>query len=122
MKVIFLDVDGVLNSVSEYRFFGADFINDSSVSLVSHIIKETGAKIILSSSWRIDREDKEIITKRLSFHNIDIFDCTPIIEGVSRSEEIQEWLNDNKVEKFAILDDDSRANIGLNKIITLSQK
>lgn len=51
MKIIFLDVDGVLNSVQDG--YSIRLRTDSHLKLLQHIVKETGAKIVLSSSWRI---------------------------------------------------------------------
>ena len=65
MKVIFLDIDGVLNSndwyvyrrdavemdsvEAQYPFYEFD---PRAVERLNRIIKETGAKIVVSSSWR----------------------------------------------------------------------
>ena len=51
MKVIFLDVDGVLNSAQDG--YSIRLKTDSHLKLLQYIVKETGAKIVLSSSWRI---------------------------------------------------------------------
>ena len=46
MKVIFLDIDGVLNIDSDRT------ISVEKIKLLSTIIKQTGAEVVLSSSWR----------------------------------------------------------------------
>ena len=49
-KLIFLDVDGVLHpseSTSE-----ADFFRESCVLALEHLLRETGARVVLSSAWR----------------------------------------------------------------------
>lgn len=46
-KAIFLDIDGVLND----DHFGIK-IEEERVALLAKIVKETGASIVLSSSWR----------------------------------------------------------------------
>ena len=46
-KVIFLDIDGVLNQDN-----GGPKIEECYVKLLAHIVEETGAELILSSSWR----------------------------------------------------------------------
>lgn len=46
-KVIFLDIDGVLNQDN----CGAK-IEEQFVRRLAHIVEETGAEIVLSSSWR----------------------------------------------------------------------
>jgi hypothetical protein len=116
MKIIFLDVDGVLNTIRTARIFGSHFIDDALVVLVAQIVTATDAKIVLSSSWRIDEDDKKVVEKALAIHGLEIFDCTPVIDPppdsfVFRSKEIQLWLDDKVVQKFVILDDDPRADL-----------
>lgn len=59
IKVIFLDVDGVLNSRNTTRRTagGYTFIGSRQVSRLRHIVRQTGAKVVLSSDWRYDRDD-----------------------------------------------------------------
>ena len=63
MKVIFLDIDGVLNSDTDFfelRKFGhpvneikgSKVINRGCLALLQQIIEDTDAKIVLSSTWR----------------------------------------------------------------------
>lgn len=117
VKIIFLDIDGVLNTIRTAKILGDHFIDESCVALVAHIVKEANAKIVLSSNWRIDEDDKKIVEKALSPHDLEIFDCTPVIEHppnesfVFRSKEIQSWLDNNAVQKFVVLDDDPRADL-----------
>lgn len=46
-KVIFFDIDGVLNQDN-----GGPKIEECFVKRLAHIVEETGAEIVLSSSWR----------------------------------------------------------------------
>ena len=126
MKVIFLDIDGVLNTKETYdniyRTHG--FLSTMEVPIdkfrleyLKTIIDETDAKIVLSSSFRhffIKQEGKIIPTsiKGKNLYNwflkygIDIYDITPN-NGYTREEEIKEWLiNNEEVEDFIIIDDD----------------
>ena len=115
MKIVFLDIDGVLNTPKTTRKFGFDFIDDILVALVARIVKETEAKIVLSSTWRIEEKDRTLAQQALSRHGISIHDTTPVlrIEGmwVERRQEIQAWIDQNTVTKFAILDDWTDAGI-----------
>ena len=121
MKIIFLDVDGVLNTPKLIKKFGFDFIDDILVALVARIVRETDAKIVLSSTWRIQEKDKNLVVQSLAQHNLTLHDSTPVIERsggwesggwVRRHEEIQSWLDQNpNVQKFAIIDDFDDANI-----------
>ena len=61
MKVIFLDVDGVLNTPKFIRRQSSfSSIDPVLVDIVVHIVNKTGCKIVLSSSWRVDENDKKI--------------------------------------------------------------
>lgn len=120
MKIIFLDVDGVLNTPKLIRRFGFNFIDDILVALVARIVRETGAEIVLSSTWRIEEKDKSLVAQALSRHGLEIHDCTPVLRRngdwtednwVRRHEEIGAWISENRVERFAIIDDMDDARI-----------
>ena len=55
-KLIFLDIDGVMNSTSFYEktenFVWGMFCPDA-VRNLNQIVKETGAEIVISSAWRL---------------------------------------------------------------------
>ena len=53
-KVIFLDVDGVLNSDS--TLYEDISLEDDLILNLKELVNKTGAKIILSSSWRLSTE------------------------------------------------------------------
>jgi hypothetical protein len=120
MKVLFLDIDGVLNTPKMLGRFGMDFVDNVLVALVARIVNETGCKIVLSSTWRIDEKDRNIAIRELGAYGLTIHDYTPVITGVSgwtsvdsptRRHEIQAWLDQNPVDRFAILDDMQEACI-----------
>lgn len=122
MKIVFLDVDGVLNYTEWYvsdrnpgNLDGQEAdIDPLCAERVNRICAETGAKIVLTSDWRInwpyciDRIEKGGIEKGL------IIDKTPEhIWAVhvprwykSRGAEINEWLlNHPECDNYVILDD-----------------
>jgi len=115
MKIIFLDIDGVLNTNKTRKMFGGDFIDDILVALVAKIVNETQAKVVLSSTWRLEDKDKRLVKKALANHGLDIHDCTPRIDTpgawTERRIEIQAWLDENPHTHFAILDDWPDASI-----------
>ena len=118
MKIIFLDIDGVLNAENTKdrigRYIGLD---NSKIEILKHIIDETGAKIVLSSSWRNCRDNKVLhriwnaLVERLASYDLEIIDITPTnCEYSYRGYEIQQWFKDNQdlnIESFIILDDDN---------------
>ena len=57
-KVLFLDIDGVLNSNSENDIHQREIsigtlIDEEKIKLLAYIVKKTNSKIILHSGWRM---------------------------------------------------------------------
>lgn len=108
MRVIFLDVDGVLNSLRDR--FSTELVSEYHFDFLKELVDATDAKIVLSSSWRIgfnamSQPEKNLLAKLESW-GLEIYDFTPIMTG-SRGDEIREWLAINPVDSFVILDDES---------------
>lgn len=111
MKVLFLDVDGVLNNshtrVSPDGFFGTD---PHMVLLLDRIIQATKCQVVLSSAWRHHKPSMAYIGKMI--HG-GLLSKTGDAENGHRGREIQDWLDEwndlatDKVERYAIVDDDS---------------
>lgn len=113
MKVLFLDVDGVLNNFDLIRSNGFDYIDDAMVRVMAGVVRQTEADIVLSSFWRLDPKDRSLVDAALKRHGIVVSDRTPSIPG-PRAAEISNWLRMNpEVERYAILDDDDEAGIGM---------
>jgi hypothetical protein len=78
---------------------------------VTTIIEKTGAKVVISSSWRIILSLSEIRSLLESRRFIgEVISQTPSVRTPNRirGDEIQAWLDGNpNVEKFVILDDDA---------------
>lgn len=109
MKVIFLDIDGVLNSLTYFEENNIlDGIDKEKVKLLQDIIRKTQVEIVLSSSWRIgyNKDDTSHPCYKLKEYGLNIMDFTPVLR-TNRGSEIKAWLNKNKVDKFIILDDES---------------
>ena len=106
MKVIFLDVDGVLNSSQDG--FTIKLGTNKHLELLKQIVDKTDAKIVLSSSWRINNKTKSFIENKLNEYGMSIISSTPDL-GSSRGEEIKSWLREtiDFIDSFVILDDDS---------------
>lgn len=113
MKILFLDIDGVLNSFRSATAFNGyphDFSEGGlaqfdmvAVGMVRQVCKECDVKIVLSSTWRLDCEPHEAAYAL----QLPIFDSTPVLRG-KRGLEIKYWLDRHpEVECYAIIDDDS---------------
>jgi ribosome-interacting GTPase 1 len=118
-KLIFLDFDGVLNT-SKYivsvkdDYDDAAHIDPKKVTLVNFIVAETGAKVVVSSSWRKYHTLKELDNMlKYKGATFDVIGVTPVITDdkrrVPRGEEIQAYIDSmpEKPKAIAILDDDS---------------
>ncbi len=113
-KILFLDIDGVLNSEEYYRNrsnSGEDFsrFDPSSVSLIKALVEEFSLKIVISSTWRygaIDRLMHELKRNKLiNYLYHDWF--TPVIHPAHRGTEIKLWLDLHpEVNDYVIIDDD----------------
>ena len=118
MKVIFLDVDGVLNSEHWYkknhekhpeRCRVETAIDPRYVRNLRKIVKRTGAVIVLSATCRgVVRKNKtHYLRQILNRYGLEIYDYTLRL-GRERGYEIQDWLDKHKdVTNIVILDDDS---------------
>ena len=118
-KYIFLDIDGVLNSMDWFKqnkhVKGYMEINPDKVRMLKEIVDCTGAKIILSSTWRSlathdDKPEHEMYTylkTSLEEFGLSISDQTPYIQQ-NRPQEIKAWLenNINEGDRYVSLDDD----------------
>lgn len=105
MKVLFLDIDGVLNRRGTRERCGGFIGVDRELSnRLLKWLRESDVKIVLSSTWRRHPE----MHPHLMRAGIEWIDTTPYL-GVARGHEIQHWLdqNEGKVTHYAILDDDS---------------
>ncbi len=116
MKIIFLDIDGVLNSF-KYDLHRSEHdgnIDKTRLPILKRVIDATGALIVLSSSWRKHWENEDNFDPigaeiDAVFESLElyIYDKTPILSSASRKQEIEQWLLSHKdeVEAFVIIDD-----------------
>ena len=118
MKVIFLDVDGVLNSQQLFEKCEDDqliSVDEDNIKNLKTIVDATGAKIVLSSSWRYgwaEHSDAvqdwcQILVDILAKYDLKIIDKTEYLSSGRREDEIKDWLDkcEEKIEGFVILDD-----------------
>lgn len=113
MNVLFLDIDGVLNSVRSCcahggypRTFEDDCLTKfdwTAVALIQRICNNSDVKVVVSSTWRKMFPYQEIGDAL----NLPVIGATKELSGI-RGLEIKEWLDRHpEVIKYAIIDDDS---------------
>ena len=138
-KYLFLDIDGVIATPESVKH-GLWALVDSKQQLLDDILKKTGAKIVLSSSWRKHTllETKEYMNEKGFWFTEEIVGVTIrayqyIEKGIHlsmpRGVEIKQWIdcnihseqgkNWNKKKlgqdyQYAILDDDTDMLVSQN--------
>ena len=107
IKIIFLDVDGVLNSlegsppvldnVSTNIEDDLYVLEDDKVKLLKHIVSKTKAEIVVSSTWRNNASSLSRLTRKLKEFGMDIIGCTVQLDSnENRTIEIEMFLNEFK--------------------------
>ena len=127
-KIIFLDIDGVLNGYNFWSSLGwklaclshneyikdwyrnisdVSGIHESKVKRLAKIIKKTDAKVVMSSTWRgmfwkVPYNEKTYNQKKLvdllNKYNIEVIDITPKSSDGRRDKEILAWLSKHEDE------------------------
>lgn len=132
MKVIFLDFDGVLNSMDYAR--RTRQIGDSCTvydldpdagARIKKLVDLSGAKIVISSTWRINNTLAELQYDLESFGiaKEDVIGVTPRMNA-ERGYEIQAWLDKTteEIESYVIIDDSSDMAHLLPRLVRTSWK
>jgi hypothetical protein len=115
-KVLFLDIDGVLNSERTVEATGGyphsfdpvaqERFDPIAIKLIQRLLRLTKSVVVLSSSWR-NMFTIEEVAEGLG---VPILDRTPNF-GKVRGDEVQKWLSlyteKYNVTKYAIVDDNS---------------
>jgi hypothetical protein len=115
LKVLFLDFDGVLNSSStKERWRGFIGLEPKKIELVKKILTETDARVVISSTWRLNQDWKDALIEGGGKLIVDrTVGITPQLPNGWRGDEIKSWLDeqfyksDFFVDRYAILDDDT---------------
>lgn len=132
MKLLFLDIDGVLNSTTYSYTYGCghaplsgikgytpqDFVdlaklNIPSLNLINGICKETECKVVITSTWRINCSDLLYWNALFYFAlaeesiqpSIDVIACTGY-NNSNRGREIQDFLDSTVHSNYIVVDDD----------------
>jgi hypothetical protein len=127
MKIIFLDIDGVLNNGPwNQEQKGFKTFCPENIKALNFIIQETGAYIVISSNWRLYPYNIPEIFGAQGIQGIVIGE-TPIMNNIVnglyraiiRGQEIGQWIVNHKddIESFVILDDDNDMGILIDHLV-----
>lgn len=124
MKVIFLDIDGVLVTRNSIKYQHLNYPDESTILFskkaiknLNKLIRLTDAKIVISSTWRLFHkvEDLQKIFKKQKVKG-EIVSTTSVEkatleEDIPRGKKIADWLEQHSnVEQYVIIDDDVQAD------------
>eukprot|EP00310_Coccolithus_braarudii_P018159 CAMPEP_0183339096 /NCGR_PEP_ID=MMETSP0164_2-20130417/6151_1 /TAXON_ID=221442 /ORGANISM="Coccolithus pelagicus ssp braarudi, Strain PLY182g" /LENGTH=208 /DNA_ID=CAMNT_0025509051 /DNA_START=36 /DNA_END=662 /DNA_ORIENTATION=+ len=101
--VLFLDVDGVLhppNPKQERLQF-----RRSCMELLSQVVAESGATIVLSTTWRLHVGARQHLAARLAEYGLSFVSRTPSIAQFQRPKEILSWVRKHKPVTWVAVDD-----------------
>ena len=104
MNIIFLDVDGVLNSTNKLievynktkkQHSGYSYpFDEKCLENLKTLVNKTNSKIVISSTWRKNEKGRRILLNALKEYELDkeIIGYTPILENEKRYIEIKKYL------------------------------
>ena len=113
-RIIFLDVDGVLNNGSwamemydkGIRVYRDGILYEPAIKRLKRLVDTTGAMIVVSSSWRQIPTAYGQLRDWLFKYGMTIWDKTPYVGGC-RGDDITAWFDRNPGKwSYVILDDE----------------
>lgn len=129
MKIIFLDVDGVLNNMTWAKrmrdegvhVFAEDMLEGRAIKLLKQIIDATGADVVITSTWRTHVAAMTHLLDKLAYYGIHPIAKTPRRGGL-RGDEITAWMQecDEPFDEYVILDDDSDMTVHMDHLVKTS--
>ena len=140
--IVFLDIDGVLNSErwyaqaasrkeernsqsSSHRSLLERSIDPACIQRLNRLLQRTGAVVIVSSSWRKKHQLSEIVSiiEARGFCG-EVIGVTPSDDGMqSRGEEITSWLKKNVPRGVAYVAVDDEVETGLpTEVVVVTSK
>lgn len=134
MKIIFLDIDGVLCTPRSHLAYSVNKNSEwkkwdpTSAALIARVCQETGAKLVISSTWRLPHHRSELFESLVEYGLTkyvfgDLSDdksgwLTPDCILESRGYEIRQWVERFKPSTYLIVDDNLDFDSDQNYLIT----
>lgn len=115
--LIFLDIDGVLNSLPFHNWNGELPLEEDKIEMLNNLLGEVDAALVISSSWR-KWKSLDLFKREFSEAGFDyserIVNKTPALPRNIRSEEIKLYLKDRSYESYVAIDDRDLNNIDID--------
>lgn len=121
-KIIFLDIDGVLNDHSALSIYADNAIDINMIHNLNLALEKTGAKIVIISNWsQVLNRDRliEVLTSKGILKNsiIDVIRAKEIerngliLQVIEKGSFIYEYVNMNNIKNYVVVDDDLKSNL-----------
>ncbi len=108
MKILFLDIDGVMKPGRSYWLPSSDRdggFDPLAVACVNRICERTNAKIVFNTVWNLQGINSLKSISRKQGIKASILGMTKFPETDNRKEAIMQWLQHRDVEAWCALDD-----------------
>jgi hypothetical protein len=115
MNIIFLDIDGVMRTHNSDLNWSRELnqpvpnpfkrlFSKEAMENLNYLVTLTGSKVVITSTWRMyyTKDELRNIFRERGFigHIVDVTNT-----GDTRGEEIVQWLNEHRINNFAVIDD-----------------
>jgi len=138
MLILFLDIDGVLNSWQSIHYFnyldargialkkgGYHNYCPLAISNLNCLMEELpDLRIVISSTWRKYNtipELREVFTENHFLYSDRMIDRTEVLSGC-RGDEIKKWADQHQPQEFIIVDDDDDMGKVIDHLIQTDQR
>ncbi len=117
--ILYLDIDGVVTTAGYQLTAGKDRIDPAAVAVVTALVREFGAVVVVSSTWRVADCRPTLVEAGLAedcffsdwctaipdtSRNTETGDMLPA-DQADRGEEIAEHVTRNHINRYLVLDD-----------------
>lgn len=129
MKILFLDIDGVLNKHDAKSMYDDNALQPERISLINYVIENTQCKIFVISNWAqqltVGRLSAMLYSKGLKPNSIsgaiqskEMFCEGMIVIGIVKDQFVVDYIKENNITSYAVVDDDMKTEIlDLSKLV-----
>lgn len=128
MNIVFLDIDGVLNTDKTCIFYDNEtIVEDDKLLLLKKLVEETQSKIVLVSTkkdyWEKKDKNKQglygaYLDEKFSEYGLTIYDKT-IDDGIHRGLGVLAWKSRNNTKNIVVLDNNEEGYDAITKAFYL---
>ena len=112
--LVYLDIDGVIVTDRSTKLGGAGYIPPGAASIVVDILDQTGARLVVASTWRRDADCRAKLAQAgigqdryfVDWRTPDLLPEEEVADIPVRGSEIERHLRRHQPSRYVIIDDD----------------